>query len=65
MDADPTWHVLVHLSQVVSAQVTGQGGGWLLTGHLSLVVGIGWRVYAVFEALTNLVVLADLGDVAV
>ena len=43
---------------------TCQGGGGYSPGT-SLVMGIGRRVYAIFTALTALVVLADLGDVAV
>jgi len=52
------------LSWVVRELVTGQGGFGYSPGT-SLVVGVGRCVYAVFVALAALVVLADLGDVAV
>jgi len=56
-----TRHALVHLSQVVSAQVTGQGVGY----SLGTSVAIRRRVYTAFAGLMALVVLADLGDVTV
>ena len=54
-------------SPVTGGQCAGDwaGGVWLLTGLLSVIVGVRRRVYAIFAALTALVVLVDLGDVAV